>query len=385
MSDMVSFLAVHGEDMGNRRVSELHPHPDQDRVYGDEPDEDMVKSVRELGILVPLVVTAAGTIVSGFCRWVCARKAGLESVPVRLFASEDSIDVKEAFVHFNRQRVKTKHQMACEADLLMEVEQERARRRQQATQMAGKEANGTPRQSSVVERLPPPSEKGKAHDKVGKALGVSGRTVDKLLKLARTIREAENAGDTERAEALRKSLNERGVEPTMRLMQEGSQGKNQSEPASAGQYDAIVLPPPSFGVDARWMSVSDLVAPDCVVWLWTTSKDLSDAISLVESWGFRYSTLLTWVKPLKSVGDPGRPEVLDHQALHCVVAVHGRPKYAPVTQSGNVLVQKGGGDRESWQQFLQLVEAAIPGAKLAVGFDREGWTSMKAPSSESAA
>jgi ParB-like chromosome segregation protein Spo0J len=355
-------------DMETRNVGDLRPYEDQARVYGDEPDQEMIESVRQHGILLPLVITKDNVIVSGYRRWASAKKVGLQEVPVTLCKYEAPLDIKDEFIHLNRQRKKTPHQIACEAEVLMEIEQERARRRQQGTHLAGKEKDGTPRQASVVETLPPPSEKGKARDKVGDALGVSGRTVDKMLKVRGAIKEAEQAGDTERAQRLRQCLDDQGVEPAMRLLKE-EQDEIVSTPPE--QYASIVFP---LGVVAMGMAVRELFADDCVVWLWATSKELPDAIALIRSWGCRFGSLLTWAKPRRA---PSQTEVLNNQAVYCVVGVRGQRRYATGTGPGNVLVQRDGDDKDTWRQFLQMVEASVPGPKLAVGFDQEGWARIE--------
>lgn len=42
--------------------------------------------------------------------------------------------------------------------------------------------------------------------------------------------------------------------------------------------------------------VPDIASDDCHLYLWTTHKKLPVALKLVESWGFKYQCLMTWVK-----------------------------------------------------------------------------------------
>ena len=94
-------------------------------VYGDPAGQidDLIESVREHGILEPLVVApglARGRweVVSGNRRLACAVELGLEYVPcvAREFASDD--DRRRAVLEYNRQRRKTFSQMMREADAL---------------------------------------------------------------------------------------------------------------------------------------------------------------------------------------------------------------------------------------------------------------------------
>ena len=44
------------------------------------------------------------------------------------------------------------------------------------------------------------------------------------------------------------------------------------------------------------LPVSDLATADAHLYLWSTNLDLPDAFRIMEQWGFRYNTLVTWVK-----------------------------------------------------------------------------------------
>lgn len=94
-------------------------------VYGDPASQvdDLIGSVREHGILEPLVVApglARGRweVVSGHRRMACALELGFETVPctIRRFDSDD--DRRVAILEYNRQRRKTFSQLMREADAL---------------------------------------------------------------------------------------------------------------------------------------------------------------------------------------------------------------------------------------------------------------------------
>jgi N6-adenosine-specific RNA methylase IME4 len=44
-------------------------------------------------------------------------------------------------------------------------------------------------------------------------------------------------------------------------------------------------------------------ADDCHLYLWVTNNFLRDGLDLLESWGFAYKTMLTWVKPQFGLGN----------------------------------------------------------------------------------
>jgi N6-adenosine-specific RNA methylase IME4 len=51
------------------------------------------------------------------------------------------------------------------------------------------------------------------------------------------------------------------------------------------------------GLQISQLAVGDLVAPDCVLFLWCTWPTLLDALAVIEAWGFEYKTCaFDWVK-----------------------------------------------------------------------------------------
>lgn len=44
------------------------------------------------------------------------------------------------------------------------------------------------------------------------------------------------------------------------------------------------------------LPVSQLAAPDCILWLWATNPMLPDAIAVLKAWGFEFKTAGHWAK-----------------------------------------------------------------------------------------
>ncbi len=84
-------------------VGSIIPNPNQPRVHFDEASlADLTASVRELGILQPILVRSAGDgryqLIAGERRWRAAQRAGLELIPVIVRDTDDQSSVEQALV-----------------------------------------------------------------------------------------------------------------------------------------------------------------------------------------------------------------------------------------------------------------------------------------------
>jgi len=182
-------------DISEAKPSELEPHLKNREIYGDtdHPDdlgEQFIESIRQNGVLEPLVIAEGKQIISGHRRWLAAKAVDLDSVPVRYAEFDSELAEREALIEFNRQREKTPGQLVNEFEEIVEIEQERAKERQEATQLQGRDSDGNPVGGGNVSTT---EESGKSRDKAAEKLNasVSGRTLEKGLK----VKEAADEGD----------------------------------------------------------------------------------------------------------------------------------------------------------------------------------------------
>lgn len=104
-----SILLDKGEEVKQIPVDAIKPNPEQPRKHFDEAAiEELSSSIKQYGILQPLVVTPAGQnsyeIIAGERRWRAATKAGLKTVPALVRTSE-SLEKLEIGLIENVQRV----------------------------------------------------------------------------------------------------------------------------------------------------------------------------------------------------------------------------------------------------------------------------------------
>jgi ParB family chromosome partitioning protein len=84
-------------------VGDLSPNPNQPRVHFDEESlSDLSASIREIGVLQPLLVRqlADGSyqLIAGERRWRAAQRAGLATVPAVVKTTDDMSSVEQALV-----------------------------------------------------------------------------------------------------------------------------------------------------------------------------------------------------------------------------------------------------------------------------------------------
>ena len=198
----------------------LRSHPLNARLYGATPelDDEFLASVRDLGILVPLTVLPDRTVVSGHRRLAAAQRLGLDRVPTVPYPGDptDETELLAAIIAYNRQRVKTAEQLAREVVAMLDVETERARRRQAHGQTS---PGRTLVHHGSAQAFPEPEPKSRAVVSASMGLGVN--QVQQAAAIIKGIDRLVEQGDYTGAEQVRKALNERGLLPAYREIRKG--------------------------------------------------------------------------------------------------------------------------------------------------------------------
>jgi len=126
------------------------------------------------------------------------------------------------------------------------------------------------------------------------------------------------------------------------------------------------------------LPVADFAEDDAHLYLWTTNRFLRDSFAVAESWGFRFSTLLTWCKAPMGIGLGGAFTITNEYVLFC-----RRGKLAPLRRSDSTWWQfkrpynENGAPAHSRKPdgFLDVVEQVSPGPYLELFARRQrlGW------------
>lgn len=122
------------------------------------------------------------------------------------------------------------------------------------------------------------------------------------------------------------------------------------------------------------LPVAALAHEDCVLWLWTTNAFMREAFKCLDAWGFADKTILTWDKEKLGLGD-----YLRNVTEHCILAIRGKPTFSLTNQTTIIREARREHSRKP-DTFYSLVEALCPGSKLEM-FSREprnGWATWGA-------
>ena len=121
------------------------------------------------------------------------------------------------------------------------------------------------------------------------------------------------------------------------------------------------------------MPIGDRADTDCHIYLWITNRSLPKGFALLEAWGFRYITCLTWVKPHFGMGNYFRGAT--EQVLFGVKGSQplkrkDAPTYFNAPRGPN-------GHSSKPVEFYDFVESCSPGPYLEVfsRHERDLWVS----------
>jgi N6-adenosine-specific RNA methylase IME4 len=124
-------------------------------------------------------------------------------------------------------------------------------------------------------------------------------------------------------------------------------------------------------VELRKYPVASLAADDAHLYLWVTNRSVPLAFGLVEAWGFRYVTLLTWCKPSFGMGNYFRGST--EQILFCVRG--SLPLKVRDVGTWFAAPRGARGHSAKPEEFYRLVERCSPGPYLELfsRSERKGW------------
>lgn len=155
-------------------------------------------------------------------------------------------------------------------------------------------------------------------------------------------------------------------------------------PTQAGAYQCVYADPPwgeagggqiKRGADRHYplmktreicaLPVRTWAAPDAHLYLWVTNNFLPDGLEVIEAWGFRYVTTVTWMKDRMGIGQYFRG-----MTEHCLFGVRGRIPYQLSEDGGRLQGVTGffeaprGEHSAKPAKMREMIERVSPGPRL---------------------
>jgi N6-adenosine-specific RNA methylase IME4 len=125
-----------------------------------------------------------------------------------------------------------------------------------------------------------------------------------------------------------------------------------------------------------FIPVSDWAEPNAHLYMWVTNNYLPQGLTIMQTWGFRYITTITWLKNRMGLGQYYRG-----MTEHCLFGVRGRLPYRTMPDGKRAQGVTGFvADRTSHStkpiNMRHMIERVSPGPYLELFGRRpvEGWT-----------
>lgn len=120
------------------------------------------------------------------------------------------------------------------------------------------------------------------------------------------------------------------------------------------------------------LPVSDISNTDCVLFMWATNPKLTEAMRVLDAWGFNYRTNMVWVKDKIGMGYYARQQ---HELL--LIATRGNlPVPEPTNRRSSVVMADRTEHSRKPAEFYEIIERMYPEYNKVELFSRnkrEGW------------
>lgn len=122
------------------------------------------------------------------------------------------------------------------------------------------------------------------------------------------------------------------------------------------------------------LPVGGISDENCHLYLWTTNNFMKDALKVIEAWGFRYVTTITWMKDKMGLGQYYRG-----MTEHCLFAVKGKLPYKVLDgkrQQGKTgFMAPRTIHSKKPEEMREMIEKVsyVPAIELFAREERDGW------------
>ena len=355
-----------------------------------EQYQALLRDIAENGQLEP-VWTLGNQILDGRNRWSACLELGLEPITREYEGPTDTVSLVNFTISLNlNRRHLTKSQLATLAIEIEKVLAEAARERM---------TSGVNQYSSPSQKFDyPDPNQGKAAEQAAQIVGTNRQYVSdakKIAQLAPDLFEEIRQGEISITDAKRE-LKERKRDDVRAINRELVEQTPPIVTIHDRTYQTIVIDPPwdwgdegdqdQFGrarptyqtmtfEEILELPIPNLSDTNAHIYLWITNRSLPKGFALLERWGFRYVTTLTWCKPSIGMGNYFRGST-----EHVLFGVKGSLPLLRNDMGTWFDAPRPGRHSAKPDAFYQIVETCSPGPWLEMFSrqERNGWAAWGA-------
>lgn len=256
--------ALVAPEIVNFSIRDLKHHPLSNAIYGPGIGEDLVESIRTLGVLQPILVARGSLeIISGNSRVQAARILGYEAIQGTYFSSEKDLEVQQAVLESNSQRIKTNEQKIREYNARKTIESELA-----LLKKVGSDPNKKPSKAATREATV------KARDHAAKKIGVSAGVAEKATKVIAEADRLKEEGKVDESTELINALN-KSIKSAHKMVTK--KDAPTEEDADEGKIPARVVELPAVtGSPHKFLAQEDAIGAGQAIVRFLRMHDASD-------------------------------------------------------------------------------------------------------------
>lgn len=375
------------------------------RAFSEERSGEIAESIKELGLLQPIVITKDNVLISGLHRLRACEMLGWQDIEctVKEYSALDSelAEIDENLMR-NDLTVLERSESLKRRKEIYEAKYPETRR---GGDRKSEEAKSKRKDFALIQPF--------STDTAAK-IGVTPRTVqhevqiaDKLTPEAKDIlintdmadnktellkltylkpneqKEVANLVASGKAKNITKAIQELKRAETVEKLEST---KTKEAKKLDGTYDVIVIDPPwqmkkierdvapnQVEFEYPTMTIDEIkalkvpCAEDCHVWLWTTQKFLPAAFEILQHWGLKYVCTFVWHKP-------GGFQPFDLPQYNCEFALYahkGSPKFIDFKDFKTCFNAPRGKHSEKPEEFYDMVRRVTAGRRLDMFSRRE--------------
>lgn len=353
--------------------------------------EDLIADIKKNGLLQPIILYE-NKVLDGRNRYIACKKA---NITPRFKQYDKEISPLDYVIAENLHRRHLSSGQKAEIGLeLLKIEEEKALKRQEKTQLNGRTEENKPKFKVSVpsskdgteqKSLKKETEKGEAIEITAKKLGIGHET----LRTAKKVKEMNDPKINKKWEQAKKG------KTTIKAVKMAIDKKTKPKiipKLPEDKYDVIYADPPwqynfteapNRTVEKEYptMALKEICnikipsAKDCILFLWCTSPKLyPEGNEVIKSWGFTYKTSMVWVKDKIGMGYYARNR---HELL--LIATKGSPGVPePSDRPDSVINAPRKEHSKKPENVYNLIEKMYPERKYLELFarnKRDGWKS----------